>query len=159
MHCLRQDIYGDWTFHVSTDKEKVNLFEVKDVCTHNLPNGVQVIGETFKFAFAAEELVKVSLKDDYKAEAFMCGSSTSCDKTKVQKVEGKWSTIYDQAIKVELNNGMRFISNFRYQAKKELSKDPLNDPMLMMADIHSGDYGSFDSKCDQTMVGFVQQST
>ena len=89
----------------------------------------------------------------------MCGSSTSCDKTKVQKVEGKWSTIYDQAIKVELNNGMRFISNFRYQAKKELSKDPLNDPMLMMADIHSGDYGSFDSKCDQTMVGFVQQST
>ena len=26
----------------------------------------------------------------------------------------------------------------------------------MMADIHSGDYGSFDSDCKQTMVGFVQ---
>ena len=26
----------------------------------------------------------------------------------------------------------------------------------MFADIHSGDYGSFDSDCSQTMVGFVQ---
>lgn len=25
-----------------------------------------------------------------------------------------------------------------------------------MTDIHSGDYGSFDSDCKQTMVGFVQ---
>lgn len=31
--------------------------------------------------------------------------------------------------------------------------------MLFMADIHSGDYGSFDSKCDSTMVGFVQESS
>ena len=69
MHCLREQIYGDWLFHISKDQSLVNLFEVKDVCTHNLPNGVQIIDKNFKFKFAQEDLVKVSLKDDYKAVA------------------------------------------------------------------------------------------
>ena len=40
VHCLRQDVYGDWTFRVSKESGVVNLFETKDICTHNLPNGV-----------------------------------------------------------------------------------------------------------------------
>ena len=48
------------------------------------------------------------------------------------------------------------MTNFRYNAKPTLSKDPLNDDYLQFVDIHSGDYGSFDSQCDSTMVGFVQ---
>jgi hypothetical protein len=59
-------------------------------------------------------------------------------------------------MKIELDNGQRFISNFRYNAKPDLTKDPQNDFQLLFADIHSGDYGSFDSVCKQTMVGFVQ---
>jgi hypothetical protein len=43
VHCLRQSIYGEWTFYVSKEKSAVNLFEVADVCTHNMPNGIQVI--------------------------------------------------------------------------------------------------------------------
>ena len=43
VHCLRQDIYGDWTFKVSKDANTVDLFEQSNVCSHNLPNGVQVI--------------------------------------------------------------------------------------------------------------------
>jgi hypothetical protein len=59
-------------------------------------------------------------------------------------------------MKVELENGLRFVSNFRYNAKPTLSAEPLSDKLLMFADIHSGDYGSFDSDCSNTMVGFVQ---
>ena len=52
---------------------------------------------------------------------------------------------------------MRFVSNFRYNAKPTLTTDPIEDQQrLLMTDIHSGDYGSFDSDCKQTMVGFVQ---
>ena len=59
-------------------------------------------------------------------------------------------------MKVELDNGLRFLTNFRYNTKPTLTKDPLNDPLLSFVDLHSGDYGSFDSQCDSTMVGFVQ---
>jgi hypothetical protein len=58
-------------------------------------------------------------------------------------------------MKVELDNGLRFLANFKYTAKPTLTGDPLNDGMLMLADIHSGDYGSFDSDCTGTMVGVV----
>ena len=34
VHCLRQDLYGEWEFNVSQDAQAVNLFETKDVCTH-----------------------------------------------------------------------------------------------------------------------------
>ena len=74
-----------------------------------------------------------------------------------QKVKGKWTTIYDQAMKVELENGDRFLANFRYNAKSSFSADPVHDEKLKMVDIHSGDYGSFDSNCDQTMIGLVQK--
>jgi len=57
---------------------------------------------------------------------------------------------------VELDNGTRFVTNFRYNAKPQLSQDPLHDALLQQVDVHSGDYQKFDSDCSQTMVGFVQ---
>ena len=38
---------------------------------------------------------------------------------------GTWNLIYDQAISIELNNGMRFITSFRYNVKDYVSPDPL----------------------------------
>lgn len=43
------------------------------------------------------------------------------------QIKGTWSTIYDQAFRVELENGMRFSANFRYNIIPELSKNPLVD--------------------------------
>ena len=58
---------------------------------------------------------------------------------------------------MELQNGQRFVANFRYNAKPTLTTDPEGEAKrLEMVEIHSGDYGSFDSNCGQTMVGFVQ---
>jgi hypothetical protein len=48
-------------------------------------------------------------------------------------------------MKVELENGKRFVTNSRYNAKPTLTPDPLSDNQIALADIHSGDYSSFDS--------------
>ena len=50
---------------------------------------------------------------------------------------------------------MRFIANFRYNVKKSISDDPLVDTSARFEGIKAGDYINFDSKCSETMVGFV----
>lgn len=46
----------------------------------------------------------MSLMDQYKVEAMIND----------QTVTGTWSPVYSQALSVSLDNGMRFVSNFRY---------------------------------------------
>ena len=62
-------------------------------------------------------------------------------------------------MEVELDNGMRFLANFRYNIKNELTKDPFTTAsekgIGRFSQITSGDYEKFDSICDKTMVGFV----
>ena len=82
-------------------------------------------------------------KDNFQAEASFCASEKECGSA--TPIHGKWSTIYDQSLKVELDNGLRFVANFRYNAKPTLTNDPLTDSDLKFVDLHSGDYGSFDS--------------
>jgi len=77
-----------------------------------------------KFAFANEEIWRVKLQDHYKATAQQCSGKNNCNGS---TVSGTWSTIYDQAFRVELENGQRFISNFRYNIKDTISEDPLED--------------------------------
>jgi hypothetical protein len=55
--------------------------------------------------------------------------------------------IYDQAMRVELNNGMRFITNMRYNVMDNISKDPIKDGVEAFSQIKAGSYASFDSKC------------
>jgi len=67
--------------------------------------------------------------------------------------------IYDQAMNVELETGQRFISNFRYEIKNDIAKDPVAEAskngILKFATIETGDYDKFDSECNGSMVGFV----
>lgn len=51
---------------------------------------------------------------------------------------------------------MRFIANFRYNVLADLSKDPLADGSSKFEGTQTGDYASFNSKCNESMVGFVQ---
>jgi len=55
---------------------------------------------------------------------------------------------------------MRFIVNFRYNIKPQISKDPfqeaIKEGVSHFGQIESGDYDKFDSDCSKTMVGFVQ---
>jgi hypothetical protein len=68
--------------------------------------------------------------------------------------------IYDQAMNVELENGQRFISNFKYTLKDDVSKDPFTEAkkngISMFELIETSDYDKFKSECNGSMVGFVQ---
>ena len=95
------------------------------------------------------------LMDGYKAQAQKCTAKGKCDGGEI--IDGTWSTIYDQAMRVELNNGQRFITNFRYNIKNNISENPVADGATRFTGIGAGDYINFDSKCNESMVGFVQQ--
>jgi hypothetical protein len=58
---------------------------------------------------------------DYQAEAVLCKKGV-CEK---DVIKGKWTTIYDQAMDIEMENGLRFIANLRYNIKPEVSEDPV----------------------------------
>jgi hypothetical protein len=87
------------------------------------------------------------------AEATFCPGGTDCSE---EVIKGTWSTIYDQAFTVELGNGIRFVANYKYSVKPEISEDPTKDGAAMFSSLKTGDYNKFNSECDKTMVGFVQ---
>lgn len=146
VHCLREQMFGQWKFHVAKQTATVDLFDTAEVCSHNIPNKVQVLSENFKFNFAGEDVYQVNLIDNYKAEAVFCKDGASCDGKVIQ---GKWTSIYDQAIDLELDNGIRFIANMRYNMKSLVSKDPLKQAfekgLNSFGTIESGDYDKFNS--------------
>jgi len=96
------------------------------------------------------------LMDDYKVEAIKCeGTAGNCIAKK--QMYGRWSPVYAQALMVELSDGIRFVANFKYTVKDEISKDLLHDPNLAKLNQYSTESEeAFDSRCDQTMIGFVQ---
>jgi hypothetical protein len=91
--------------------------------------------------------------DKYQAQAQFCSTPTSCSE---EQVTGTWSPVYDQSFEVELENGLRFLTNFKYTLKPDISKNPTQELVQKFENLKTGDYNRFDSLCDQTMVGFVQ---
>ena len=69
VHCLRDDVFGDWEFTVNTQTENVNLYQANEVCTHQSPNKVQIISKDHEFKFAKSETYKLKLDKDYKVTA------------------------------------------------------------------------------------------
>jgi hypothetical protein len=60
---------------------------------------------------------------------------------------------------VELNNNIRFLANFMYKLKANVTEDPLHSHINLATIIKDSDSTSrryFNSVCNQTMVGFVQ---
>ena len=94
VHCIREELFGIWNFHVSADKGNVNLFDTKEVCTHQVPNRIQLVNKSHQFAFADHDTYRINLIDSYKAEAVFCkgGSKGNCSKG---VIPGKWTAIYD----------------------------------------------------------------
>jgi len=124
VHCLRGQVYGMWHFYTTEHADKVNLFQIDEVCTHKLPNKLQIIPDDHEFNFASSDTWKVKVLDKYLAEAVYCPKGGECEPT---KYTGTWSPIYDQAFKIELENGLRFLANFKYTVKDDISKEPILD--------------------------------
>jgi len=90
--------------------------------------------------------------DKYQVQAQLCKGGKDC----VASIQGTWSPVYDQSFEVELDNGLRFLANFKYTLKQDISPNPQADVYSKFMSLKTGDYGKFDSRCDATMVGFVQ---
>ena len=57
VNCLRTHVHNNvWNFHVSKETNRVNLFQTREVCTHTMPNKVQVIDKNQKWKFAQEDV-------------------------------------------------------------------------------------------------------
>ena len=60
---------------------------------------------------------------------------------------------------VLLENNLRFVANFKYEIKTNITNNPMHDYKKLtqvVKDTEDGAKFNFDSICDQTMVGFVQ---
>lgn len=162
--CLRTHATNNiWNFHVSKDVQKVNLFETKEVCTHQMPNRIQLIDSNMKWKFANEDIWRIEILPDFIARASFCpnGDTSKC---RQEKIHGRWQDFYDQAMMVELDNNLRFLTNFRYEVKDELIKGKLvsnfSDKELskIINNSNAADKDRYTSVCDQTMIGFVQNT-
>ena len=90
----------------------------------------------------------MNVMDNYKVEAVLCKDGGKCGTV---VIKGHWTAIYDQAFNIELENGMRFLANYRYDIKPDISKDPLKDASSAgigkFSSLETGDYEKFDSLC------------
>ena len=63
---------------------------------------------------------------------------------------------------VELDNGLRFVANYRYNLKDSISKDASLEKdvsaLSTISGLTSDSLSSFDSKCGETMIGSLMQS-
>lgn len=61
---------------------------------------------------------------------------------------GTWTVVYDQAIVVELpgKHHAKYTANLRYAVKPSVSESRYDS-------LKNGSYESFNSRCDETMVG------
>lgn len=99
-------------------------------------------------------MLSVTLNEDQTVEA------KTCDKGKCDglPIAGTWFAFYDQAFKVDLETGLRFIANYKYAVKEYVTANALveGEKPIKKAGLETDDYDKFYSQCDQTMVGFVQ---
>jgi len=62
VHCYKDQVIGDWEFKVTTESMLPDLFNSESVCTHMLPNKLQVIKAGHKFRFEDDTYtIKVTL--------------------------------------------------------------------------------------------------
>ena len=103
-----------------------------------------VISNEHQFNFKDHDLWKLQLLDQHKVEAVHCVDEKNCGSI----IHGTWSPVYDQSMTIELDNGLRFLNNFKYTIKEDISKNPLLDGASKFINFKTGDYKYFDSHCD-----------
>lgn len=85
---------GDWTFKISQTSARPNLFNSESVCTHEMPNKLQIIqgGHHFKFDHDMYEL-KLKLED-----------KNQCTIEGDERAPCNWTMMYDQALLIHLTD-------------------------------------------------------
>lgn len=85
------------------------------------------------FMFEKEKVYKVNMNDDKSVSSRACESLDNCQSD--SEVQGKWLGFYDQAFKVELDNGLRFLTNWRYSVKEYVTSEPLKIGLVQLKSV------------------------
>jgi hypothetical protein len=173
VRCSERQAYtgSTWVFHVGNGPAEVDVFAAKEVCTHEMPNKMQIVAEAYEFAFGDDEQVwKVKLLEDQKARAVECPRHSDCsfDRQDAFGFSGTWDVLYSQVLLVELENGNRFVANFAYKVKPVEENVGIMQEEVTAAQAYVqgarvfetwklSERDHFVSHCDGTMVGFVQK--
>lgn len=140
VHCLRTEVEGIWEFEISADNPAFDIYDTHSVCTHLLPNKLQVVTTDFQFEMPVGDKHFFSLNQDYTVDILD-------EHYKPTGAKGDWTMIYDQALYITLPTLKKQIyANFRYSV----------DPRIQKKDYHilqTGSYEAFISNCSETMVG------
>ena len=136
VHCLKSQVEGKWTIYVQTESFEPDIFNINEICTHNIEQKLQVIQKDHEWDLRDTRNIEVDLKPDF------TGSLTNGD-------NANWSMIYDQGMFIEVpSQDMRFIANFRHYVHSGVDLDKYTT-------LRSDAYTKFSSDCTETMVGFV----
>jgi hypothetical protein len=94
VHCYKDLVLGKWNFKITRDSALPNLFNSESVCTHELPNKLQIIKKGHKFQFEDPTYdLDVTLSDNN-----MCTASSSVDTYN----DCHWTMMYDQALLIHM---------------------------------------------------------
>lgn len=78
---------------------------------------------------------------------------TACDDS---KIKGSWQTYYDQSLMIQLENNLRFVANFRYELKANITAEPSKVANMQTVYPNIQEKYNYKSVCNQTMIGFMQ---
>ena len=98
-------IGSTWTFHLQSSKSVVNIYEAKDLCSHSIPNSLQLFTREKTINFDSESSLQVKILDESRVDSDLG--------------PGTWNILYDQALVVEIGS-QRFIANLRHNMKQFL---------------------------------------
>ncbi|CDW78518.1 cathepsin c [Stylonychia lemnae] len=138
---LREQILGEWEFVYTTEEKSVDIFKIDTVCTHQTPNSIQIVKPDSQFQFSEGTYSKfqAELSDSGKTSIQIGGKS----------INAHWSMLYDQGLILD-SEEYRFFANYKYTIQSDVKYE------FEVAGLEVSSYDSFNSQCNSTMIGLIQ---
>lgn len=67
-------LQGPWHLTVDEDVRQGSLYDTEELCTHNIPNKVQLVNKSHNFRFDNEDIYRINILENYRAEAVVCNN-------------------------------------------------------------------------------------
>mmetsp|Transcript_44136 Transcript_44136/g.116669 ORF Transcript_44136/g.116669 Transcript_44136/m.116669 type:complete len:638 (-) Transcript_44136:59-1972(-) len=127
VHCLLQDVAGEWNFHVGPavpTRAPDGGPAVIPTCGHHIPNNVLgMLAINRQSAVPGAEVVKVSLTEDVRAEPQRRLRAVG---GKGGQEEGAWTMMFDEGFEVKGIENRSFFSHFFFERRSSSRRSPDN---------------------------------
>lgn len=97
VHCVKEDIIGEWVFRINKDKFHPLLNNAKTACGHSIPNSPEAPEQEPSFSFKSYIDIVLDIRPDHSVY-------------KNGKHVGHWTSIYDQSIYLTYSHKNGFAS-------------------------------------------------